>query len=144
MKPSRQRRFARSSGWFWALTLGASCLLGRSEESVKSEFDAYVQGANHCQDATECGVAYADCPLGCFVAVRADREADVEAKAKDLVAQYRRGGGACVYDCAVPGDMICLGGRCTFENAVHTGLGGSGAGGASSSGGDPSAPPSSR
>jgi hypothetical protein len=141
MKPSRPGNFARASRWLWALTLGVSCLLGRSEQSVKSEFNAYVQGANQCQDATECGVAYADCPLGCFVAVRADRKKDVEAKANDLVAEYRRGGQKCVYDCATPGEPICLAGRCAFGNAATGGVGGSanlgGAGGASNSGGGP-------
>lgn len=114
------------------LCVGAACLLGRSEESVKSEFNAYVEGASSCTDVKECDVAYANCPLGCFVAVRADRKADVERKGDELVAEYRRGGTHCEYDCATPTGLLCLAGRCTFGNAQPPpgtgGMGGRGVG----------------
>ena len=130
-----ERRVAIPSRWFWALTLAAGCLLGRSEESVKSEFNAYVSAASQCDDAKDCAVAYAACPLGCFVAVRADRKDDVEKKAKDLVAAYERGGSGCAYDCDTPDNLICLGGRCTFGHAAQTGSGGNGGSGGKGGGG---------
>lgn len=118
------------SRWLWVLGM-AACVFGRSEESVRQEFNSYVGGANQCTDPTECAVASADCPLGCYVAVRADRKADVEEKGRRLVAEYERGGQRCAYDCASPEDLICLGGRCTFGHAQppHGTGGGSGSGG---------------
>lgn len=132
----RDRRAVVWSRWLWAVG-AAACVLGRSEESVRQEFNSYVSGANQCIDATECAVAGADCPLGCFVAVRTDRKADVEEKGRRLVAEYERGGTRCSYDCATPEDLICLGGRCTFGHAQPprgTGGGSSGGGGGSTGG----------
>jgi hypothetical protein len=96
------------------LALAAAGCLGRSEASVRAEFDAYVAGANSCTATSDCVIAYPDCPLGCVVAVRSDRKADVEAKAADLISQYRAGGGRCVYDCIGPVDPVCTDGKCAF------------------------------
>jgi hypothetical protein len=79
-----------------------------SEDKVKARFDAYVAGANSCERESDCTVVFGACPLGCFVAVRADRKADVEAKARDLLEEYRRGGKGCVYKCAQPGPVSCV------------------------------------
>lgn len=125
----RDRRVAVASRWAWALVLGGACVLGRSEESVRDEFKTYVDGANHCMDARECTMAYADCPLGCTVAVRADRKADVEQKARELVNAYERGGHSCVYDCAAPTGVACLVGRCALTYDSGSGGTGGGSGG---------------
>ena len=97
------------------LALAAGCaLFARSEGEVRDEFDAYVAGANTCTAASDCASASPGCPLGCQVAVRADRKADVEAKARDLIDMYERGGQSCIYDCAGVGPLVCEGGRCGF------------------------------
>jgi len=110
------------------------CLFGRSEESVRSEFEAYVKGASSCTAASECAIAGAGCPLGCFAAVRADRVADVEAKARELVSEYERGGKGCAYDCASPGSLRCVEGHCTANDASGV-VSSGGAAGASGAGG---------
>src|SRR4051812_47404583 len=102
--PSRRR----SRAWTFAALVTASCLASPSDEDIKQQFAAYVASANSCQQASECAIASAECPLGCFVAVRADRKADVERKARELVAAYERGGASCQYDCVAPGQPACV------------------------------------
>ena len=58
-------------------------------------------------------------------------------KSKDLGAAYQRGGQSCAYDCAAPGGLTCVGGRCAFGQAAQTGSGGAGGGGGGASGGGP-------
>lgn len=129
------RRVAISSGALLALAVLAACVLARSEESIRSEFDAYVSGANQCTDVSQCTFAFASCPLDCFVAVRADRKEDVESKAKDLVSEYERGGRGCSASCRSPTGVICLAGRCTEGDAQPGGPGGaSGSGGIGNAG----------
>jgi hypothetical protein len=111
------------------------CLFGRSEESVRSEFEAYVKGASSCTAASECAVASADCPLGCFAAVRSERVADVEAKGRELVSEYQRGGNRCYDDCAEPGPLRCVEGHCNADFAATGGIGSGGAAGAIGAGG---------
>src|SRR6516164_5782404 len=95
------------------LALAAAGCFGRSAASVQAEFETYVAGANACATATDCTIVYADCPLGCVVSVRVDRAADVQRKAAELVADYRAGGGGCVYDCIGPVEPVCTAaGRC--------------------------------
>ena len=84
----------------------------KDQVQTKQEFDAYVEGANTCSAASECGIARADCPLGCFVAVRLDRVASVERKARELIEDYESGGRSCAYDCVEPGPLECVRGRC--------------------------------
>jgi len=98
-------------GLLLAALLASSCG-SPSEEEIQAQFDAYVNGANQCTAASDCALATADCPLGCFVAVRADRKSDVEAKARDLIKQYERGGMSCEYECVSPGVISCTSGRC--------------------------------
>jgi hypothetical protein len=76
---------------------------------------AFVLGANGCQEASECAIAYAACPLGCYVPVRRDRVA--EGKVRELVAAYERGGPACANDCAAPGAPVCAQNRCALASA---------------------------
>ncbi|HEY8926236.1 MAG TPA: hypothetical protein VIU64_17760 [Polyangia bacterium] len=112
------------------------CLFGRSEESVRSEFEAYVKGASACTAASECAIAGAGCPLGCFAAVRSDRVADVEEKARQLVSEYERGGKGCAYDCAGPGPLRCIEGHCNADPDLSGGWSSGGAaGGAGGAGG---------
>jgi hypothetical protein len=103
-----------------AAGLGAAGCGAPSAEEIQAEFKNYVSGANQCTGASECAVAFAACPLGCFVAVRAERKADVEAKAKELIEDYERGESRCLYGgCPVPGALSCTEGRCAV--AVTTG-----------------------
>jgi hypothetical protein len=84
---------------------------------VKRDFDAFVADANACQAADECTVVFTDCPLGCFVAVRADRKSDVEAEAARLTKLYRSSGQSCAYDCVTPGEVSCVAQRCSVAPA---------------------------
>jgi hypothetical protein len=95
-------------------TLAMGLVLGcaPSEGEIRSRFEKYVETANRCTVASECAIAAADCPLGCWVAVRVDRKGDVEAKARELIREYERGGRSCEYDCASPGPLLCAAGRC--------------------------------
>jgi hypothetical protein len=83
-----------------------------SEEEIQKRFNDYVATANACERDDQCTLAEASCPLGCFVAVRADRKADVEARARELIAEYERGGRRCIYGCVQPGPIICREQRC--------------------------------
>ena len=85
-----------------------------AREEVEKQFETFVNGANQCTAASECAVVTPGCPLGCFVAVRADRQAAVEAKARDLIAQYERAGARCEYECVTVGPLTCTDGRCGF------------------------------
>lgn len=98
----------------WLLALGLSAC---SAESVKRDFDAFAADANSCQAADECTVVFTDCPLGCFVAVRADRKSDVEAEASRLTKLYRASGQSCAYDCVMPGEVTCTAQRCAVAPA---------------------------
>jgi hypothetical protein len=111
------------------------CLFGRSEESVRSEFDAYVKGASACTAASECAIAGAGCPLGCFAAVRSERVADVEAKARELVSEYERGGRGCAYDCVGAGALRCVEGHCNADPDLSGGVGSGGSAGVGGAGG---------
>jgi hypothetical protein len=95
-----------------AALLATSC--GRSAEEVQEEFNTFVDGANQCTAASDCVLVSPGCPLGCAVAVRADRKADVEARARDLISQYERGGARCDYECVGVGPLACTAGRCAF------------------------------
>jgi hypothetical protein len=98
-----------------ALLVLAACAAPSAQE-IQAEFDAYVEGAKQCTADSECTVASAGCPLGCWAAVRADRKADVEAKARELIKDYERGGEACAYGgCAVPLVISCTSKRCSVE-----------------------------
>jgi hypothetical protein len=96
-----------------ALVAGVGLLgCAPSEAEIRSEFADYVDGANACEAASECAIAAAYCPLGCFVAVRAERVESVERRARELVNDYEAGGQQCVYDCAIPTGTECIEGRC--------------------------------
>jgi hypothetical protein len=114
---SREQRYVPRVFALILLVLSSSPVAGlmgcaSSEGEVRAEFQAYVAGANKCTVAAECAVAWADCPLGCFAIVRADRKDDVERKARQLVSDYERGFQSCVYDCRAPGPLACIDQRC--------------------------------
>jgi hypothetical protein len=114
------------------LVFFSACNGGASEESIKKEFSAYVAGAKACVGDSECQVAFPGCPLGCEVAVRADRVDDVTDKAAALIHQYQSGGHqACAYSCA-QSKALCNEGLCALEidTPVRGGDGGDGADGA--------------
>lgn len=96
------------AGW-----IATGCVLfAPSEEEVREEFNDYVSGANSCSMVDDCAYASAGCPLGCQVAVRKDRVADVERKARELIDDYETGGRDCEYECVQPLGVTCSGGRC--------------------------------
>ena len=84
---------------------------------MKADFAAFVAKNNQCAVASECALASTSCPLGCGTPVRADRKAAVEAKARELVSEYERGGAHCDYDCVAPGAACLLEGRCATTPA---------------------------
>lgn len=96
------------------LLAGVAALQGcaPSADEIQAAFDAHVEGANACATDGECAIASAGCPLGCWVVVRAERVADVERRAAELIADYERGGTRCEYDCVAPGTPVCVAGRC--------------------------------
>jgi hypothetical protein len=99
---------------FVLLTVWAGGCQGRSEESVRNEFTTYVSGANQCVRTSDCTIVSPGCPLGCEVAVRADREAAVMAKAQALIQEYQSGGMGCAYNCGGPAQPVCEQNRCTI------------------------------
>jgi hypothetical protein len=102
-----------------ATVLGAAAVgavgCAPSEEEIQEAFDDYVEGANACSVASECAIAEPGCPLGCSVAVRADRVESVERKARELIDDYQSGGQGCVYTCLAPGELECARGRCALS-----------------------------
>ncbi len=100
------------------LLLAAGCLFP-SEDAIKDEFDDFVAKNNQCSVAADCALVGAGCPLGCSVSVRADRRAAVEAKARELIRKYERGGRSCDYDCVPQAAPVCQGGRCAFSNEAQ-------------------------
>lgn len=102
--------------WLLAWLGAASC--APSEEEIQQELEDYVDGASSCSAASECAIVDAPCPLGCFVAVRADRVASVERKISELLDAYGAGGRGCVYTCVAPGALECMHGRCTTAGST--------------------------
>lgn len=68
-----------------------------------------------CDVDADCDIASSDCPLECWVAVRADRVESVEQRSAELIADYEREGTRCEYDCTSPGTPMCIAGRCAAE-----------------------------
>lgn len=100
----------------WRAVVVASLLFfgcGRSDAELKAELDAFVATRNECAASSECVLASADCPVGCFAAVNVEHKAAVEKKAAELVAEYERWGAACDYEC-ISGGAECVEGRCKF------------------------------
>ena len=96
----------------WMLFSTAAC--APSEEEIQEEFDAYVAKRNSCTVTDDCVLASTDCPLGCGTAVNRTYQADVERKARELVADYESEGQQCYYDCQVL-VAVCTEGRCVAE-----------------------------
>lgn len=83
-----------------------------SEDEIKREFGELVDGANTCATPSDCTLVYPGCPLGCTVAVRADRADELQRKARDLISDYERGGQSCQYDCVGVTGATCVEQRC--------------------------------
>ena len=113
----RSRGAAARALTILAVFLAASALScgGPSEQTIKTEFDAYVAGANACAAVADCQIVFPGCPLGCEVAVRADRSVDVMKKAASLIQEYESGNhGGCAYSCA-QSHAVCTQGLCAVE-----------------------------
>jgi hypothetical protein len=91
--------------------LGAVACGPPSEEEIRREFTAYVAARNQCSVNDDCVLANANCPLGCYAAVNRVYQAEVEAKARELVSEWEKGGQGCAAMCieAVP---VCTDGHC--------------------------------
>jgi len=94
------------------LACACSAIGAPSEEEIKEEFAAEVERSNDCTADSECVVAFANCPLGCFALVNAQHKARVEQKARELVEDYESGGQSCVYDCEPAPPLACVDGEC--------------------------------
>lgn len=107
-------RSARRKNYLWpvALATAIACGCAPSAEEVKREFDAYVAEVNHCEEASQCTLAAAGCPLGCAVAVRVEAKEDVERKARELIEDYESDGTMCAYECIEISSVECRHGRC--------------------------------
>ena len=98
-----------------ALLLTGGCLFP-SEDAIKDEFDDFVAKNNQCSVAADCALVGAGCPLGCSVPARADRRAAIEAKARELIKKFERGGRSCDYGCVQQTAPVCKSGRCAFAS----------------------------
>ncbi|HEY0715696.1 MAG TPA: hypothetical protein VGF45_23640 [Polyangia bacterium] len=114
----------RRPGWFvivaglLGLVAGSACgLFFPSEEEVREEFQDFVAKSNMCRDSSECVIASAGCPLGCFAVVHRDHKQAVEDKARALIRSYERAGRACAYDCPPVGVPACINNRCQATEA---------------------------
>ena len=113
----RSRRTAGRVLMILAFSLAPAALScdGPSEETIKMEFGAYVAGANACTADSDCQVVSPGCPLGCEVAVRADRADDVMKKAGSLIQQYESGShSACAYSCT-QSHAVCTQSLCAVD-----------------------------
>jgi len=97
--------------WLLAVAILSACAPA-SEEEIEAEFDDFVAGRNQCEVASECELAPAGCPLGCFVAVRREHVDAVSEKAQELIADYQSGGRSCAYRCAAVPPLECRMERC--------------------------------
>lgn len=88
-----------------------------TEESIKEEWDAFVEANSRCQVNSDCALVYPGCPLGCLAAVRADAVEEAQAYAKDLIDEWELGGMRnCEYDCMGPTEPSCdATGKCAVE-----------------------------
>ncbi len=91
--------------------VGCGAASEKSEAELKQEFAAYVAARNQCSVNEDCALVVAGCPLGCYGAVNRVFQAEVEAKAHELVSEYEESRGSCVVDCIVSAPA-CTHGRC--------------------------------
>lgn len=92
----------------------SACSNHPSEEEIQSEFDAYVLKNNSCKVSADCSIVNPGCPLGCYVAVRADKADAVQKKAKQLIDDWESGVQSCLYDCTEPPELACTDSVCTL------------------------------
>lgn len=92
--------------------LAAGCA---SAEEIQADFAAHVGASSACVEDAECALIVPGCPLGCFVAVRADAADECTAYAAGLIDEYERSGARCDYDCLAAGPVRCEEGRCTAD-----------------------------
>lgn len=95
-----------------ATALVACSSTPRSEAELKAELTTFVADKRACAVDADCVLASTGCPLGCGTAVAAAHRAAVEAKARELIAEYQSDGQRCDYDC-VPVDARCVSSLCT-------------------------------
>ncbi len=84
----------------------------RSEEELRADLESFIRDKRACGVDSDCALASLDCPVGCQTAVAKAYVAVVEAKSRELVAEYKERGQSCAYDC-VPVDARCQAGLCT-------------------------------
>lgn len=94
------------------ITVIAVGACGSSEAEVRSEFRRFVATNGACATSAECTLVSPGCPLGCWVAVRADRVDATAAKARALISEYEQGGRACAYGCVAGRTAACVAGTC--------------------------------
>jgi hypothetical protein len=105
-------RITRHANFKLLLLIPSLCACTPSEQEIQAEFVAFVGERNQCDVASDCELARAECPLGCFVYVNRAKVAEVEAKATELVDEYSSAGATCAYDCVEPPGATCEAQRC--------------------------------
>jgi hypothetical protein len=103
-----------AAGLVMLVAVVAAC--GGEDSSVvefQDRLDSYAADRNQCAADRECVLAYAQCPLSCYLAVRSEFKSAVEQKADELVTEYRDSCdcGECMYSCAAA-EAVCIDGRC--------------------------------
>jgi len=86
----------------------AATACGPSSEQIQSQFQERVDQSQACENVSDCSLIYPGCPLGCYVAVRADLADELSAYAAQLISDYESGGVSCAYGCMEPGELVCL------------------------------------
>jgi len=96
----------------FALALLLACAAcAPSEEEIREEFDEFLSTRVSCSSVDDCTIVHPGCPLGCHVGVNKAYEAEVKAKAEELIDDYESGGQACDYEC-LAAEPACNAGRC--------------------------------
>lgn len=101
--------------WIVMFALLGAC--APSSEDIRADFDEHVARSSTCSVDADCAVISPGCPLGCFVAVRADAADACEAYARDRITAFERAGTSCDYDCVAPGTPRCEAGACVVDPA---------------------------
>lgn len=92
----------------------AATACGPSAQEIQSQFQERVDQSQACETASDCSLIYPGCPLGCYVAVRADLADELSAYAAQLISDYESGGVSCAYGCAEPGELVCSESACAL------------------------------
>ncbi len=89
----------------------AACASPPTEDEFRAEYLEFVSSRNSCSTVDDCALVEPGCPLDCATGVNKAYVAEVEAKADELISEYRSGGIICEAMCLSP-SLSCKAGRC--------------------------------